>query len=47
MLCSGNGWGPFFWVLEEGELTCKICMDLAMMVQNKPEKANPRQINGD
>ena len=30
-LCRGNGREPLFWAPEEGEPTCKICMDLAMM----------------
>jgi len=46
-LCGGNGREPFFWAPEEGEPTCKICMDLAMMVQDKPEEAGPRQTTGD
>jgi hypothetical protein len=39
-LCGGNGREPFFWASEEGEPTCKICMDLAMMLQDEPEKSN-------
>ena len=46
-LCGGNGREPFFWAPEEGEPTCKICMDLAMMVQDKPEEADLRQTSGD
>jgi hypothetical protein len=47
-LCGGNGREPLFWAPEEGEPTCKICMDLALMLhQGEPEKANSRQINGD
>jgi hypothetical protein len=30
-LCGGNGREPFFWAPEEGEPTCKICQDLAVM----------------
>ena len=30
-MCGGNGREPYFWAPEEGEPTCKICMDLAMM----------------
>ena len=29
--CGGNGREPFVWAPEEGEPTCKICMDLTMM----------------
>ena len=39
-LCGGNGREPLFWVPEEGEPTCKICTDLAMMIQDEPEKPN-------
>jgi hypothetical protein len=31
-LCGGNGREPFLWVPEEGEPTCKICQDLALMM---------------
>lgn len=34
-LCGGNGREPFFWAPEEGEPTCKICMDLAMMLEGE------------
>ena len=37
-LCGGNGREPFFWAPEEGEPTCKICMDLAMLVQGELAK---------
>lgn len=30
-ICGGNGREPIVWAPEEGEPTCKICMDLAMM----------------
>ena len=30
-MCGGNGREPLLWAPEEGEPTCKICMDLAMM----------------
>jgi hypothetical protein len=46
-LCGGNGREPFFWAPEEGEPTCKICMDLALMLTEEPEKTDPTQINGD
>jgi len=42
-LCGGNGREPFFWAQEEGEPTCRICMDLAMMLpHDEPEKTDPR-----
>ena len=34
-LCGGNGREPFFWAPEEGEPTCKICMDLALMIEER------------
>jgi len=37
-LCGGNGREPFFWASEEGEPTCRICLDLAMM--RKQEEGN-------
>jgi hypothetical protein len=36
-LCGGNGRESFFWAPEEGEPTCKICQDLAMMMEGEPE----------
>jgi hypothetical protein len=42
-LCGGNGREPFFWAPEEGEPTCKICMDLAMMLEEESKQANPEQ----
>ena len=30
-MCGGNGREPLLWAPEEGEPTCKICIDLAMM----------------
>lgn len=30
-LCGGNGREPYFWAPEEGEPTCKICQDLAIL----------------
>jgi len=30
-MCGGNGREPLVWAPEEGEPTCKICVDLAMM----------------
>lgn len=46
-LCGGNGRGPFSWAPEEGEPTCKMCIDLAMMLEAEPEKLNSKQNNGD
>jgi hypothetical protein len=34
-LCGGNGREPFFWAPEEGEPTCKICQDLAIMMASE------------
>ena len=42
-LCGGNGREPFFWAPEEGQPTCKICMDLAMMIEMESDEANPEQ----
>ena len=36
-LCGGNGRQPLLWVAEEGEPTCKICMDLAIMTQGETD----------
>ena len=38
-LCGGNGREPFFWAPEEGEPTCKICVDLALMLQDEPDQS--------
>ncbi len=38
-MCGGNGREPFVWAPEEGEPTCKICMDLAMMGHEEPTQA--------
>ena len=40
-LCGGNGREPFLWAPEEGEPTCKICQDLAMMMQNDTHETQP------
>ena len=40
-LCGGNGREPFFWAIEDGEPTCRICQDLAMMVQNDTNETQP------
>lgn len=42
-LCGGNGREPFFWAPEEGEPTCKICIDLAMLTQPKSSERDPGQ----
>jgi len=34
-MCGGNGREPLLWATEEGEPTCKICMDLALMTQGE------------
>lgn len=44
-LCGGNGREPFFWASEEGEPTCKICMDLAMMLRD--EQDNSKSLDVD
>ena len=46
-LCGGNGREPVFWAPEEGEPTCRICMDLALMLESEPEQANARQAGGE
>jgi hypothetical protein len=30
-ICGGNGREPLFWAPEEGQPTCKICQDIAML----------------
>lgn len=42
-LCGGNDREPFFWASEEGEPTCKICMDLAIMLGYESENRSPGQ----
>lgn len=44
-LCGGNGREPFFWAPEEGEPTCKICMDLAMMLADESGKTDTQTGN--
>ena len=44
-LCGGNGREPFFWAPEEGEPTCKICMDLAMMLADESGKTDTQPVN--
>ena len=38
-LCGGNGRQPLLWATEEGESTCKICQDLAMMMEGDTNEA--------
>ena len=44
-LCGGNGREPFFWAPEEGEPTCKICLDLAMMLEAESDKTDTQPVN--
>ena len=44
-LRGGNGRTPYFWAPEEGEPTCKICMDLAMMIEGKSLESRDMQDN--
>ena len=37
-MCGGNGRQPLLWAPEEGEPTCKICIDLAMMTQSEMDE---------
>jgi hypothetical protein len=37
-LCGGNGREPLAWAPDEGEPTCKICMDLVMMGHGEEEQ---------
>jgi len=37
-MCGGNGREPLLWASEEGEPTCKICIDLAMMTQGEMDE---------
>jgi hypothetical protein len=34
-LHGGNGGQPLLWATEEGEPSCKICMDLAILTQDE------------
>ena len=36
-MCGGNGREPLLWAPEEGEPTCKICQDLAIMMQGEAQ----------
>lgn len=44
-LCGGNGREPFFWASEEGEPTCKICMDLAMMLRDAQDNSKSLDVD--
>jgi hypothetical protein len=46
-LCGGNGREPFFWAPEQGEPTCTICLDLALMIDSAPEKVNAKLTGGE
>ena len=39
-LCGGNGRQPLLWVSEDGEPTCKICIDLALMMEGETDEVN-------
>lgn len=39
-LCGGNGRQPLLWATEEGEPTCKICIDLALMLEGETDEIN-------
>ena len=39
-LCGGNGRQPLLWASEDGEPTCKICVDLAQMTQGESDEIN-------
>lgn len=41
-LCGGNGLQPLLWAIEEGEPTCKICMDLAIMIPGENDKVREK-----
>ena len=38
-LCGGNGRRPLLWAQEEGEPTCKVCLDLAILGYGQADKA--------
>ena len=44
-LCGGNGREPFFWATKEGETTCKICLDLAMLIQDGPAETELENVD--
>jgi hypothetical protein len=46
-LCGGNGREPFFWAPAQGQPSCKICMDLALMIDSEPEKVNAKPTGGE
>lgn len=41
-LCGGNGREPFFWAPDEGEPTCKICMNLALRLEDEPAESSQK-----
>ena len=43
-LCGGNGREPFFWAPEEGEPTCKICQDLALMMESESDNHSENEV---
>jgi hypothetical protein len=45
-LCGGNGREPVFWAPEEGEPTCKICQDLAILMANESDDNTENRIGG-
>jgi hypothetical protein len=44
-LCGGNGREPFFWAPEEGEPTCKICLDLVTMRAGETDKNQSKNMS--
>lgn len=36
-LCGGNGHQPLLWAQEEGEPTCKVCLDLSIIGYKKTD----------
>ncbi|MCI0553898.1 MAG: hypothetical protein L0287_23355 [Anaerolineae bacterium] len=42
-LCGGNGRQPLLWAMEEGEPTCKICQDLALMIQGETDEVGEKR----
>jgi hypothetical protein len=39
-LCGGNGREPLVWATEEGEPTCKICLDIAIISEAESGRTN-------
>ena len=44
-LCGGNGREPYFWAPQEGEPTCKICQDLAMLLASENDNNMENRIS--